>query len=562
MNRGQTMENPCKIIFFGDSITQTYTPEFEKMFKKQYPEIKSEIINAGVSGETSRDGLKRLSELIDEKPDVVLIGFGMNDWRKDISKEQYKKNISEMVDKFEEIGARVLLVTINPDYQGKRAGTSEIIDKYNDVIKAIALEKRTRIADVNSMWKREIKPIQAGLSDEIHPNSKGYDIYCKAFLRVVPKRNTTVLWEYNGNPCACNYRCPYCHDFPKTEHHFRGSIKQWHEGFKKSFRNQHITFYISFGEPMIGKNFYEVIDMIGSEPNWEMMMTSNLSQQLDRLMKSRLARDNRLHINGSFHSTETTIDEFLEKLLFLREHGIESPVIYVMYPPLMKEFKGYFEIFSKHNFLLHVRRYEGGYKGKSYPNAYTGEELQFIARYEDDATIKYMLNNKLNFGELTYSGMYYIIVDNVGNIGWNSDYFPKYSIDRCRFGNILQNNIKVLLEPIPYPGHTCYGTIDGVANALDLNYRELEGNHLLSYMRQGGVCHTNTGEVFYKNMNTDFNDCKIRAEYNFPPRNIKEKYYKIKYMDKRHYLKRRAINFSHKVYHRLLNSKYGWMLTY
>lgn len=554
------MENPCKIIFFGDSITDTYTPKFEKVFKEQYADIQVEILNAGVSGETSRDGLKRLPQLVDQKPDVVVIGFGINDWRKGVSKEEYRENISQMVDNLEQVGARVLFTTINPDWQGRHKGTSEVIDQYNDIIKAVALEKRIRIADVNSMWKREIKPIQAGLTDEIHPNSRGYEIFCKALLRVVPRRNTTVLWEYNGNPCACNYRCPYCHDFPKKGHHFRGTIEQWHDGFKNSFRNQHITFYISFGEPTIGKNFYEVVEMIGSESNWEMMMTSNLSQSLDRLVNTRLARENKLNVNASFHPTETKIEEFLEKLLFLREHGIESPIVYVMYPPFFKRFKSDFETFSEHNFLLHVRRYEGFYEGKLYPHAYTDEERQFIAHYADDANIKYMLNNKLNFGELTYSGMYYIIVDNVGNIGWNSDYFPEYSIDRCRFGNILQNNIRLLWEPIPYPGHTCYGTIDGVANALELNYRELEGNHVISFMRQGGVYHTDEGKVFYKNLQTDFNDSRIRAEYNFPPRDIKDKYYAMK--NKNGYLNRFTNRYGHALYHRLLKGKYGWMSTH
>jgi len=498
--------------------------------------------------------------LIEKRPDVALIGFGMNDWRKGVSKEDYTKNISYIIDSFEEIGTRVILITINPDYQGMQAGTSEIIDKYNDAIRAVALEKGIRIADVNSMWKKEIKPIQMGLSDEIYPNNKGYDIYCKSLLRIVPRRNTTVLWQYNGNPCECNNRCPYCHDHPKTGHHFFGTVEQWREGFKKSFRNQHITFYISFGEPMIGKNFYEVIEMIGSEPNWELMMTSNVSQPLDRLVETRLAREGRLNVNTSFHPTETTIEEFLKKVIFLRDHGIESPVIYVMYPPFFERFKNDFMIFSKHNFIIHVRRYEGHYKGKNYPYAYTDEERQFIAHYSDDATIKYLLNNKLNFGELTYSGMYYIIVDNVGNIGWNSDYFPFYSIDRCRFGNILQNNICLLTEPIPYPGHTCYGTIDGVANALELNYRELEGNHLLSYMRQGGVYHDIEGKVFYKNMNTDFNDKGIRLEYGFPSRNLNDKYHKIRYIGTKRLLRNVKTRYFHRLYHRLLNSEYGWML--
>jgi len=40
------MENPCKIICFGDSITKGYIPYFEKYFRKYFPEIKLGIINA------------------------------------------------------------------------------------------------------------------------------------------------------------------------------------------------------------------------------------------------------------------------------------------------------------------------------------------------------------------------------------------------------------------------------------------------------------------------------------------------------------------------------------
>ena len=78
------MENPCKIIFFGDSITREYAPDFEKILKEKYPDKEITATNAGVIGETSRDGLKRVPNLLNESLDVVVIGFGMNDWRKDI----------------------------------------------------------------------------------------------------------------------------------------------------------------------------------------------------------------------------------------------------------------------------------------------------------------------------------------------------------------------------------------------------------------------------------------------------------------------------------------------
>lgn len=355
------MENPCKIITFGDSITKNYTDMFREQIQKEYEEIDLEVINAGVVGETSVQGVDRLQPIIDQKPDVVIVEFGMNDWRKGVSCEDFRHNLKTIVDRLEKCKVRVLLMSINPDYQGLFKGTSRVINKYNSVIREVAYEKRIRIADVNALWKREIRPIKAGLQDAIHPNELGYKIICSSLMRIVPRRNTTIVWQFSGEHCACNYKCPYCYvpSDVNVGDHFISTMDKWHDAFKKSFGNQHLTFYISFGEPMVQKHFYEVVEIIEAEPNWEMVTTSNLSLPLERLVKTQLAREGRLNINASFHPTQTTVDNFLRQLLFLRENDIESPVIYVMWPEIMKDFGYYFSIFNKHNFLVHVRRFRG-----------------------------------------------------------------------------------------------------------------------------------------------------------------------------------------------------------
>ena len=263
------MENPCKIVTFGDSITNSYTNMFREQITKEYPEIDIEVVNAGVVGETSTHGLMRIQGILDQKPDVVIVGFGMNDWRKGVSLELFRQNMRTIVDRLEEHKIRVLLMTISPDYQGFFRGTSRIIDEYNRAIQEVAYEKCIRIVDVNSLWKREIKPYKAGLQDAIHPNEFGYEIICKSLMRVVPRRNTTIVWQYNGEHCACNYECPYCY-VPSNVNigdHFIGTINLWYDAFKKAFRNQHLTFYISFGEPMLGKKFYDIVEMFATEPN-------------------------------------------------------------------------------------------------------------------------------------------------------------------------------------------------------------------------------------------------------------------------------------------------------
>lgn len=535
------MENPCKIVFFGDSITRKYAPIFGEILKNEYHESEIIIVNAGVIGETSRDGLKRISKLQSEKPQVFVIGFGMNDWRKGVSKKEFKKNLIYMIDKFESIGSRVILLTINPDYQGFLKGTSKAVDDYSCIIRETAREKRIKIADVNSLWKRKIKPVQKGLKDKIHPNKLGYKIYCESLLHVVPQSHTVILWQYNGRESLCNYKCPYCYYFysPKAENYFFGNIQEWHDAFKKSFGNQKLIFYLAFGEPTLGEAFYNVLKMIEEKSKWSLRITTNLSQNLERLINTRLAKEGRLYINVSFHPTQISIEKFLEKALYLRKHNLEAPIIYVMWPPHLKRFESDFKVFNDHNFLVHIRRFKGIYKGKYYPKSYTDEERQFIARYCDDATIKYMLNEDQNviFDRKTYSGFHFFIVDCTGNIGYDSNCFSIYTKYRTIFGNVLQpHTLKFPLEPTQYPKGYTQRTVDGVSNYLELGYHQLEGNNVLAFAKQGGVYHTENG-VFYSNVNKDFNNSQIRVIYCFPPRGMKDEYFIFRYLGVRGFVK-------------------------
>ena len=161
-------------------------------------------------------------------------------------------------------------------------------------------------------------------------------------MAVLPRVSTTVVWQYNGHYGLCNYRCPYCY-YPTKKHYFRHTIEKWREGFLDLFGKQRVTFYLSYGEPTLGKNFYEVLDLIASEPQWDCIITTNLSAPLDRLCATRLVREGRLQVNASYHPTQrATQGEFLAQLLVLREHGIEAPVVYVMYPEHLRELRDAF----------------------------------------------------------------------------------------------------------------------------------------------------------------------------------------------------------------------------
>ncbi len=289
--------------------------------------------------------------------------------------------------------------------------------------------------------------------------------------------------------------------------------EKWRQAFKKCFGSRKIIFYLSFGEPTIGRGFNDVLDMVASEPVWSLHITTNLSRPLNwwkKLTNHRLVKEGKLYINASFHPTETSIDAFLSKILLLRKHGIECPVIIVMWPPIIKDFKEYFDVFDKHKFVVHVRRFEGWYKGRYYPRAYTEAKRRFIAAYADDATIKYMLNDHFfrMKGKLSYAGMYYFLIDENGNVWESPD-----SKGRC-LGNIFAGNVKLYTKPQPYSGRFC-ASVNGVSAFVELGYGELEPNFVLSFAKKGGVFHTSQG-VHYKHIHTNFDDPQVRREYNFP----------------------------------------------
>lgn len=164
------MENPCKIICFGDSITKGYVPFFRKKILCKYCGRDIEITDEGHVGETSSDALLRLDGVAGSGADIVIVGFGMNDWRKGVSLDKFRENISHVVCVLQKSDIRVILNTVNPDFQGILKGTSKVIDLYNDVIRDIARDSHICIADINSAWVRKIRPASRGLADSLHPN--------------------------------------------------------------------------------------------------------------------------------------------------------------------------------------------------------------------------------------------------------------------------------------------------------------------------------------------------------------------------------------------------------
>lgn len=122
-----------KIILFGDSITGGYlnrenTDILEGLTSKHLSNMGFPgytFINKGVNGETSRNGLARVGEVIQEDAEIVVVFFGDNDAvDQRISVPDYQKNLSAII---ERIGSEKVLL-VSPSYI--RIMDQKILEEY------------------------------------------------------------------------------------------------------------------------------------------------------------------------------------------------------------------------------------------------------------------------------------------------------------------------------------------------------------------------------------------------------------------------------------------------
>jgi len=251
---------------------------------------------------------------------------------------------------------------------------------------------------------------------------------------------------------------------------------------------------------MAADSFKDVIRMIESEPRWKVVILTNLSRDITSILNMRITREKRLFMVASFHPSMIKSHEFLEKILEARRHGVEIPVVYVMWPPQIHKFSTeYFPMFQQHHILVHVRRYRGDFKKRHYPESYTWDEIKLMGRYMDDLTIKYMLCDKTSSGKESYAGMSYLGIGNTGDM-WVC---PDWAGDDLNMGNIIEGNAHPNTGPMILRGDFSDGTTDGIANLLETDMDELDDNHIMSFCRQ--VAFRLEGKhIQYPNYTTNF----------------------------------------------------------
>ena len=170
---------------FGDSLSAGYGLPENKGFAPALQtalsqlNVSAKVINAGVSGETSADGLARVDWMLRKKPDIVIVEFGANDMFRGTPISETEKNLSEIVARIQKTGVRVLLVGMEPPANYNVVHRlrysymySSIADDYDVPLYPFFLEGVALNPALN-------------LSDGIHPNATGTAIVARNIAPLV-----------------------------------------------------------------------------------------------------------------------------------------------------------------------------------------------------------------------------------------------------------------------------------------------------------------------------------------------------------------------------------------
>ena len=152
------------VIAFGDSLTAGYgAGEGEDWPSRLSAATGVEIVNAGVSGDTTDGALARIdSDVLAEDPRIVIVGLGGNDYLRGVPIDQTEANLRSIVGRIHDRGAMVVVLgfrfpSLNANYEAmyERVAEDSGALLVEGVLKGILNEPSLK-------------------SDAIHPNARGY----------------------------------------------------------------------------------------------------------------------------------------------------------------------------------------------------------------------------------------------------------------------------------------------------------------------------------------------------------------------------------------------------
>ena len=183
----QAKSGKKRIMFFGNSLTAGYGLEegedFPSIIRRRIDSLglDYEVINAGLSGETTSNGLERISWVLREPVDIFVLELGANDMLRGSSVEATEENLKSILEVVNEksAGTRIVIAGMQaPPNMG-----ADYVEVFNSIFPSLAEDFD---AELIPFFLEGVAGIEElNLPDRKHPNIEGQKIVAENVWDVI-----------------------------------------------------------------------------------------------------------------------------------------------------------------------------------------------------------------------------------------------------------------------------------------------------------------------------------------------------------------------------------------
>lgn len=169
------------ILFYGNSLTAGYGLDDNESFpsliedKIDSLELQYSVVNAGLSGETTSGGLKRINWVLKQQVDIFFLELGANDMLRGLPIDQTRKNLSKIIDIVKAKNPNVIIglcEMMAPPNMG-----DEYVKDFNQIYKELSTSKN--VVFIPFFLEGVANNEKLLLKDGKHPNADGQKIVAK-----------------------------------------------------------------------------------------------------------------------------------------------------------------------------------------------------------------------------------------------------------------------------------------------------------------------------------------------------------------------------------------------
>ena len=173
------------LVCFGDSLTAGYGAEpghsYPDYLQRDLDRLHFDyrVVNEGVSGNTTKDGVSRLNQVLALKPAIVVVEFGGNDGLRGLPLSQTRANLDRIIGALVHAGIQVAIagITLPPQYG------VDYIHQFDEMY--VALAKKYQVPMLPFLLQNAYGGAGMIQADGIHATAKGNEVVARNVLKLL-----------------------------------------------------------------------------------------------------------------------------------------------------------------------------------------------------------------------------------------------------------------------------------------------------------------------------------------------------------------------------------------